>query len=243
MQITPEAIADPLKFFAEENYAWGSLQAIRYDPRSDIFPQPYMWKIYELLRTSGRTRMGSLPQLFCGMPNLTPDAICHYMAQQQVVVLGEWRPNPSVPDPLDPLPEDFEALTAPVFHPLGITFPATFTQDRTGQANSAMGAYGFFQEAWRTPKQLVLSYLGLSWLFYELRLVSLHGIRYADNKLTARWMSQFGFKDVGVLPDYMLDQFTGQLRAAAVSTVSRKRFEEVLRRAIIPLLEDGQPGE
>lgn len=232
MLITDAAIADPITFLANEDYAWGSLQVIKYDWRNPIFKQPYLYNLYERTRLSGRRRMGSLPSLFCGMPNLSPDAICAYLHSVGPVIMGEWRPSSAIIDPNDPLPPDFESLIQPEFHALGYFFPSVITQSRDGQANMAMGAYCFFPESWSSPKQLILTYLGLAYFFREFRLVNLHGIRYADNKLTARWMGRFGFRDIGTLPNYMIDQFNGQLQATTISTLDRETLEINLRRVL-----------
>jgi RimJ/RimL family protein N-acetyltransferase len=141
-----------------------------------------------------------------------------------------------VPDNGDPLPENFEELIQPYFHPLGYFFiTGVPCRSRDGLTNSAFAGYCFFQDAWRTPQQTVLMYLGLSFIFQELRLVNLHGVRYADNKLTARFASRFGFVDCGTVPNYMTDWATGELVAATVSTLARSELESRLRAVLLEL--------
>lgn len=229
--IDDDAIRDPLTALHDSSYQLGALSVIPFDPaREDLFPPPFLYTLYEATRRSGRSRLGSLPSLFCGMSNLTPDAICAYLLQQRVIVMGEWRISEAWMDPDDPLPANFEELIAPKFHALGYLFPSSYTRSSDGLANSMFAGYCFFQPAWRTRQQLVLTYLGLAYLFCEFRLVSLHGVRYHDNKLTARWMERFGFRDVGTIPDYMTAPGGGGLVPATVSTLPRSEFEEQLRQ-------------
>jgi hypothetical protein len=96
------AIADPIRACADGQFRWGQLQARLYTPHSPDFPQPFLYSLYERARVSGQrhprpldlaagTGLGSLPLLFCGMTNLGPDAICAYLSQRAVCVVGEWR--------------------------------------------------------------------------------------------------------------------------------------------------------
>lgn len=242
--IDEDAIQSPLTALHDAGYQIGSLGVVAFDPaREDLFPPPFLYSLYEATRQSGRSHLGSLPSLFCGMSNLTPDAICAYLLQQRVIVMGEWRANPTPVDPEDPLPVDFEELIAPKFHPLGYLFPSSYTRSSDTLANSMFAGYCFFQEAWRTRQQLVLTYLGLAYLFCEFRLVSLHGIRYHDNKLTARWMEQFGFRDVGTIPNYMSERGGGELVPATISTLPRAEFEEQLRQVFRELMADSDSAE
>jgi hypothetical protein len=207
-----------LQHIAGLAYHWGYCQAIEYDQtRADIFPQGYLTQLYNICKSSGRAKLGILEPLFCSMLDLSHDAITSYLHTRKLVVLGEWRPDPCQADP-------------PFFTPLGFCFLSTTARGKT--TASGFGAYGFSSEAWRTPQQHVLTYLGISYLFQENGLNSLHGIRYADNKLTARWMQKFGFVDVGTIPDYMPRPSTGELTAATVSTLSREKFEEIFSAAL-----------
>lgn len=208
---------------AELAYRWGDCQAILYDPvREDLFPPPYLLFLYNLCRRSGRAKMGILEPLFCGMRDLSQEGICAFLHAQKLVILGEWR----------------KGENHLVFSPLGFCFLTTLP-NRGAAQSSAFGGYAFFREAWRTPQQLVLTFLGIAFLFQENKLSSLHGIRYADNKLTARWMSFFGFQDLGTVPNYLFRPSLGELVAATVSTLSRAEFESRLSQA----LEEGMKLE
>ena len=238
---TDEDLADPIGLLAAAGYRWQGLQIIQYDRRrTDIFPQPYLPMLYERTRRSGRSRLGSLPSLFCGMSDLSCDAICAYWHQVGLIVTGEWRAAPPIDGGWeDVLAEDFEERCRPRFHPLGYTFPAPsiiYSRDRL--RNSAFAGYTFFEEVWGdSPKKTVLMYLGLAYLFQEFRLVNIHGVRYSDNKLTARFASQFGFRDLGTIPNYMLRESTGELADGTVSSLARKDFEDRLRGVLTSLRE------
>jgi hypothetical protein len=221
-------VADPLAYLASINYRWGQLQAIRYCSDMEIFSNScgsYLSYLYERTRSSGRSRLGSLPLLFCGMMDLSCEAIVSYLHQRAVVVLGEWRAyEPS---------GDGKTYFDPYFHPLGYCFPSTpIAISRSSSAatprNSVFAGYGFFQEAWGTPAQTILSWLGIAWLFNELQLSSIHGVRLRENVLTARWCGQFGFRTIGSLPDYMPHYPDGELVEGIVSTLSRAEFSRRL---------------
>jgi hypothetical protein len=200
-------------------YRWGNLQAIRYDPaRTDVFPPPYLVCLYYKTLYSGRSRLGSLPALFCGMADLSCEAIVGYLQKLPVIVLGEWREHD--PPPLR-------------FHPLGFCFPTTFTSALPPIApadnrNFSFCAYTFFQESWGTPQQSVLSYLGLSYLFGEFHLAAIGGSRYTSNQLTARWTKRLGFREIGTVPNMLIDSATGDTTGAVISVLERAEFERRL---------------
>lgn len=236
--ITDDDIADPLAWAKRSNYQLGSLAAVPYDRRRPLAfqPQPFLPYLWQRTGSSGRSRLGSLPALFCGMTDLTSDAICSYLSQRLVLVLGEYRTQAIDPD--DPLPAaNFEDLCEPQLYSLGYAFPASIpiVTSRDSQTNAMFIGYTFFQEAWRTPQQIVLMYLGLAFLFGEFRLVNIHGVRYADNRLTARLAGKFGFRDVGTIPNYMQREATGELADATISTLDRATFVDKLRDVLIGL--------
>jgi hypothetical protein len=252
--LQPEAnLDDPIELCGQGNFRWGACQAIVYDPRKPTFPQPFLYSLYERTRLSGqrhplpldlnnRATLGLLPSLFCGMTNLGPDAICAYLSARAVCVVGEWRTDIArAVLRTDSLGKDVVVFEGEgeeeKFHPLGYCFPSTgpttSEQSKTGIPSNAMFAgYAIFSEAWRTPQQQVLMYLGLAWLFHTFKLVALHGSRYQTNHLTARWTRQFGFQDCGTLPYCMAGEPGGLLVPGVFSTLLRKDFEERLREVL-----------
>ena len=222
-------LADPIGLCAQGSFRWGRLEAILYDPRrADVFAQPFLFSLYEKTRLSGqrhplplnldnRASLGPLPALFCGMTNLGPDAVMAYLSQRAVCVVGEW--------------------CGEVFAPLGYCFPSTVptvsSLSLTGQpSNSVFAGYTIFQEAWRTPQQQVLMYLGLAWLFHTFKLAALHGSRYSTNHLTRHWTKQFGFQDLGEMPFCMAGEPGGPLVSGIFSTLLRVDFEARLREVL-----------
>lgn len=213
--------ASPLERIRDLSFRWGDCQAIQFDPaRVDVFPGLYLSNLWHDCRNSGRAKLGILEPLFCGMARIDHDAIIAYLITRKLYILGEWRQRIVKPD--EPPRVDFI--------PLGFCFLTTGCRGKSG--NSAFGAYAFFEPAWRTSQQTVLTYLGIAAMMMEESLLSLHGIRYSDNHLTARWMVRFGFVDCGIIPRYMIRYSTGELTDATISTLDRTVFESLLGRAI-----------
>jgi len=81
--------------------------------------------------------------------------------------------------------------------------------------------YTFFQEAWRTPQQSVLGFLGLAYLFQEFRLAN---VTVCATLATGygQVCRKLGFVDIGTIPNYLLDNATGSLTAATISTLPRE---------------------
>ena len=223
-------LSDPIGLATTGEFRWGNLQAILYDPhRADIFQQPFLYSLYESTRSSGQRHplpldltnhatLGLLPTLFCGMTNLGPDAVTSYLAQRAVCVLGEWRGE--------------------VFSPLGYCFPSSAPiispQSLTSvPSNSVFAGYTIFSEVWRKPQQLILSYLGLAWLFHTFKLAVLHGSRVPANHLTRRWVEQFGFRDCGTMPCAMAGEPGGSLVPGVFSALLRADFEARLREVLV----------
>lgn len=243
-------LSDPIGLCAAAEFKWGNLQAILYDPSKDIWTQPFLWSLYERTRLSGqrhpkpldlndRSSLGLLPNLFCGMTNVGPDAILKYLSERAVCVVGEWRTQKRIEEETnrDGYHYEWEVESEDTFHPLGYCFPSSAPtvspRTLTGiPSNSVFAGYTIFSEAWRTPQQRVLMYLGLAWLFHTFKLSSLHGSRYETNHLTKRWTHQFGFRDCGVLPDCMMGEPGGKLVPGVFSTCPRIDFEFILRNVL-----------
>lgn len=211
------------------DYRWGDCQAILYDRfNEDLFPQPYLSSLYYRCRRSGRAQNGILAPLFCGMTDISHDAIVGYLMARPLIILGEWRSQPTL------LRDNLIMETDPQrrsFEPLGFCFPVSFQPHPLPYPTaprSAFAAYAFFQSAWRTPQQQVLSHLGLAYLFAEFSLSAILGQRYSDNVLTARWLRQFGFRDVATVPQLIWNQATGLLEPCVVSILEREEFERTL---------------
>lgn len=248
-------LSDPIGFLARGEFRWGQCQARLYDPREPDWPQPFLYHLYEQTRLSGqrhplpldlnnRATLGPIPLLFCGMTNLGPDAISKYLSERAVCVVGEWRSDQTTCYVTDGSSPEVRYEEGPErFHPLGYCFPSTPVTTSplslTSQpVNSVFAGYTIFSEAWRTPQQRVLMFLGLAWLFSTFSLAAIHGSRYGDNHLTARWTRQFGFRDCGTLPHCLTAAAdpTGPLVPATFSALLREDFERLLRETLTLVL-------
>lgn len=234
-------IADPIQMFADSGFRWGDCEAIKYDPvRQDLFPQPFLFHLYERCRTSGRGKLGVLPVLFCGMTNLSVDAICQYLSQRPICVVGEWRKHTWVTAP------EPDKVDTPYFHDLGFCFPCTVTgsklSTKDNPQNSSMAGYTLFQDAWGTPQQTVCMFLGLAWLFHTLQLACIHGQRYTDNHLTAKFTHKFGFKDCGTASHMLLKEPDGPLYPMTLSTLLRADFVDLTRGVLLNLRREASEG-
>lgn len=241
MIVEVDPIADPIQFFADNDFRWGDCQAIKYDPtREDLFPPPFLYQLWNRTRLSGRSKLGSLPMLFCGMTNLSADAICLYLCQRAVCVVGEWRKHTwtTAPDP--------DSVDKPYFHALGFCFPAAITLTQASNIfdpqNSCMGGYGFFREAWGTPQQTICGFLGIAWLFHTFQLAALHGQRYSSNHLTAKFTQKFGFKDMGSVSHMLLREQGQPLVPMTVATLLRSDFMDLTRQVLSNAREDSTDG-
>lgn len=205
-----------LTIFKEDGYRIGRCQVLLYDrKRVDVFPPPYLTKLYNLCKSSSRrSPLGILPNLFCGMSDLSHDALTSYLAGLPVVLLVVW--------------DDDNTFTE-----AGFAFPVILR----GKAPEKMAfcAYGFFQKYWGSAESKILMMLGLAFIFQEFDLKAIHGIRYVENRLTARFCGQFGFREVGRIPCYM--QQDEKMVTGVVSSLLREEFELVAARKLVELYE------
>jgi len=236
-QATPDDLADPITLLKDADYRWQDLQAIRYDPsRTDLFPGPsFLTTLWERCKGAGDGRLGPLgilPPLFCGVRDLSCENIISLLRRNPLFVLGEWRAVVLKTRSVGISMASLEYLP-PVFHPLGFCFPTgdpilAAPDLQAANRNAIFAGYAFFDEAWRTRQQRVLTWLGIAALFGEFRAGAIHGVRFHDNHLTARWMRQYGFMDLGTVPQYLARHDSGDLTAGVVSTLARARFSGLL---------------
>ena len=203
-----------IEAFRQDNYRFGVLQSIAYDRnRVDLFPPGFLGRLYFALQGSrfhkNRPGDGVLEVLFCGM-DTSFDSVVSYLARIPLAVMGIWQDDGT-------------------FKAAGIHFITT--KAGIGEESSCFAGYGFLKEYWGTNEQESLTILGISQIFGELKVKSIHGVRYTANEMTARYMARFGFKDVGTLPDYMLRR--GKIVPAVLSTLSRAEFERNLEKRVL----------
>lgn len=199
-----------------DGYRYGDMQVIIYDRRdATIFKPGFLGELYFMLKGDRYNRRGEgsgiLETLFCGMTDLSYDSIVPHFAGHPLAVMGVW----------NPVLDEATNETVDKFDVAGVAFPVTMLG--RGDQKACFAGYGFLPKYWGTSEQETLTILGLALLFSELDVLSIHGIRYADNDLTARFMARFGFVDTGTLPRYMLRK--GKLVEAVTSTLSVEAFE------------------
>jgi hypothetical protein len=197
---------DVLLALKEDGYRLGDLQAIRYDKKNaDLFPDDYLGHLYNRCRESKRrSGNGILDALFGGNPASDFNSIVAYLASRSyLIILGRWEGDK--------------------FHELGFAF-SVISCGFPHTEKSLFGGYGFFRDAWGTSDQEIVTMLGLAYLFKELDIIALHGIRYEENLLTARFMAKFGFKVDGAIPYYQLKG--NKLATGIISTLLRTDFED-----------------
>lgn len=209
-----------LEILKRQDYRIGTGQAIMYNPvkRPELFPDGYVGELYASLKgTRFSSRQDNpnsiLETLFCGMPNLSFDAIVPYLATRlPLIVVGMWEGKK--------------------FHEAGMGFPTTLCGAPLGQGDerACFFGYGMFKSWWGRPETEALSMLALALTFCELNVKSIHGLRYPSNDLTARFTRRFGFRDVACIDDYMLRR--GKLVGAVLSTLRREDFEQYVANAL-----------
>lgn len=204
----------------ENNYRIGDCQAIRYDRNNTaLFSPGYLGHLYGLCSMSGRRNDKSfLDAVFGNNPMSHFDAIVPFLASRPLIILGIWEGDK--------------------FHEAGFAFPAIFCGTAQTEASAFCG-YGMLKHVWGTPEEDTLAILGLAMLFCELNLVAIHGTRFVENTLTARFMSRFGFRDIGTLPHYQLKD--GKLVPTVLSTLSREEFEKFVETHVV--MEDSDGSE
>ena len=209
----------------EDGYRIGNCQVVLYDrKRVDVFPAVICPSYATLQRIRpSQSKLGILPNLFCGMQDLSHDAITTYLANRPVLVLGIW-------------------TSAEEFLECGMAFPSTLpvTGNPTGPERSMFAGYGFFR-LWGQPEAEILGMVGLAYFFNEFQVTAIHGLRYRENGLTARFVGQFGFKDNGFIPRYMMQD--GKLVGAVCSTLLIEDFENYVGRKLLELYKGGKLGE
>ena len=195
----------------EADYRIGNCAARRYDRNSGEWPENYLAHLYDLCLKSGRRDPRSfIYSVFGGNPPSHFDSIVPFFASVRPIILGVY---------------DGEK-----FQEAGITFPIIFCGSAQAEAAAFCG-FGFFAWSLGSPELDTLSILGLAMLFQELKLVAIHGTRFIENTLAARFTERFGFRDIGTLPHYHLKD--GKLVPTVISTLSREDFEKIAERVVV----------
>jgi hypothetical protein len=107
---------------------------------------------------------------------------------------------------------------------IGLSFPAFWigSKDKDSERSMIMG-YTSFRQAYRTPELVVCMMLTGIYYFNEFDLLSISGQRFAFNRLSPRFLAQFGVRDTGYIPDFLMHN--GKLVDCYLSNLSRADFE------------------
>ena len=212
---------DVLAALREDEYRWGDLQCLRYDKsKTDLWPEDYLVHLYNRCRESRRrSGDGILSATFGGNPASDFNSIITYLAQRPaLLILGKW--------------------TDEQFVEMGFAFP-TVSLGFAATEKALVAGYAFFKEAWSTEDQQILTMLGLAYMFKEFDLVAVHGNRYPDNVLTAKFMARFGFKDVGELPRF---QVRGtKMVSMVLSSLLKEDFEAYVAEFLVSQYRAANP--
>ena len=207
-----------LSVFKSDDYTLGACSVRVYDrSRRDIYGDNFLYKLWcDTLNSSHPPGTSDvLKRVFCGMDDVSSDAICAYLHSRiPLLLLCVNYPSPKP------------------FDVIGYVFPSVYLgTPKTERA--LLAGYCFFKPWWGTPESTVLGMLSIGYLFHELNLQALHGQRYATNVLTARYMNQFGSRDVGRIPKFIVSE--GKLQDCIVSTLLREDFEAYCERQLLSL--------
>ena len=216
---------NPIISVAINNFELGNCQALQYNPAlpgtAHLFPDDYLSQLYSRMKSAL-----ILERTMCGMADLSHNAIVTHLAGKPLFALVEWNPSHTQ------------------FQTLGFAWIVAWigTPPLAPGPRSAFAAYAFFPDAWGSPEAEVLAMLGLSRMFHTYSLQSMYGQRYIRNALTARFMSRFGFKDIAVLPDFLMYRSCNGVRlgACVVSRLDHFDFSNYVTSQLVGL--DGLDG-
>ena len=205
----------------EDGYRLENLQALKYDRANPLFHDDYLAKIYNLCRGSARrSGDGILSSVFGGNPESTFNAVVSFLAARPLIIMGEWQEDDT-------------------FKEMGFAFPVVMCGKQAPEM-ACFAGYGFFRSAWGTPELPVVAMLGLAYLFNEFQIKAIHGTRFEENTLTAKFVEQFGFKQVGRIPDYQIGK-DGKLVPAIISTLLREDFEAYVEQFLVDYYRGNNP--
>lgn len=221
----PLPLPDVLDALNADDYRIGQLQCLPYTipglnrdtAYNGLFSEDWLSLLYLRMKHEG-----VLERTFCGMLNLSHDAVLCYLMGKPVFAVVRWH-------------EDNQA-----FDTVGMGWIGTWSGIAPPMIGPrcAFSAYVLFREMWGQPAGEVVTMLGLARMFRSYRLDSILGQRYATNGLTARFMSKFGFRDIGTLPRFMLRknaQGDPELVDCVASRLSRKDFVRYVEDKLIEI--------
>lgn len=205
-----------------DGWRFGNCTVRVYDRRrTDIWGDHFLERLYDFCRLSK-----ILTNLFCGMVDLSSDAICAYLHTRSPLLIMCVDGNSG-----GPVDFDIAGFAFPTISIGGLLIPNPAGGPPARGEASVVAGYGYFRPYWGTPESVVLGMLTLAYFFENHNLTAIHGQSYSWNGLTAKFTSQFGVKRVGVIPRFLQTQ-DGSLVDCVLSTVLREEFEEYVRNVI-----------
>src|SRR5208282_331893 len=196
-------MSDLFKIFADDRYRFGSCSIRLYDPNSA--PDDFLIQLY-------RAAKPRIHSTFCGMTDTSAAAITAYLSTRSPLLL---------------MCVDNDQL-AGGYEIIGFAYTTLIVGPKIGTVNpdpgrSALFGYAYFRPWYGKPEITVTMMLAGIYLFHELGLVTLQGQSLPSNQLTRRFLRQFGTRDVGILPKFLL--YNGQLVDSHLSCLFRADFE------------------
>lgn len=211
-----------LSIFASDNWRFGNCTVRVYDRR-----KPEIWGIHFLEQLYDQCReYRILSDMFCGMIDLSSDAICSYLHTRVpllIMCVDADSGNPGGPFTT-------AGFAFPTISIGGFPIPNPVGANLRSEAAIVAG-YGYFRPYWGTPESVVLGMLTLAYFFENHNLTAIHGQSYPYNALTAKFTAQFGVKETGNVPRFLQTQ-EGKLVNCRLSTVLREDFENYVRDVI-----------
>lgn len=194
--------------FQEMQWRIGDVFVRVYDRKQvDVFGTNFLHYLYQQTADSGPHVLASA---FCGMRDLTADAICSYLHTRQPLLL---------------MCSDSANGDDTKFDVLGYCYPTVWFGVKGETERSILLGYCYFQSAWGTPQASVLGMLSAAYMFLTYDLVAIHGQSFEWNDLTHKFTGQYGARRTGVLPR-TLPNAKGELVDCQWSTVLREDFEK-----------------
>ena len=207
----PSSVFD---IFAQNAYRLGHCSVVPYNRQDTLtFGDDFLLQLY-------RQSKPNLASTFCGMTDLSASSICAYLSTRSPLLLI------CVDD----------GSTDTGFTVIGYAFPTIIAGPRQGSitpdpGRSMMLGYTFFKQWYRSPEIVVGMMLAGVYFFHEFGLLTLQGQSLPSNALTRKFLSQYGTRDVGILPKFL---FNGrEMLDSYQSCLDRNTFADYCRKVLL----------
>ena len=210
--------------FRQDQYRFGNCFVRPYDRKDTAtFGTTFLHELYDSALASAPSRpFGILEESLCGFSDLSADAVCAYLHTRNPLLLM-CTDNPG-------------ADTADEFDVIGFVFPAItvgtpWTAPSIDAQRSMLWGYTIFRPSWGTPEAVVCTMLAGIYFFHEYNLLSISGQYLPYNRLTSKFLAQFGTRDTGYIPDFLM--IDGKLTDCRLCSLARSDFESYVRRTLV----------